>query len=418
MPRKCIAKGCSTVCNFGYKGEVAQWCSRHGPLEAIDLNNIKCPVDGCNKNPSFGLPGKRAIWCQAHASPEAVNVRGKRCIEPGCNKFPFLGYPGNPRKWCTQHAPSDAVDTVHKMCDFSGCRIRPHFGFTGECAKWCRKHAPLDAKNTKKNVCGVDGCSTQRTFGLPGESALWCRKHAPKEAFSVNKICSVPGCVTRAYFAKPGMPASVCAAHRQSGDVNVNHYRCKTCALFTIQKKGDECWTCRMGASRMKQKEVSVKSALEAADMRWSSYDSRMPCVKSKARPDFVFAVNPEDHVILEVDEHAHKHGSYTCELSRLQELRGQFPGRLIVLRYNPDYAWVRAGKRKRDASTDSEKHAYLIDSLRRTCETMSVDAFEEKREVAGMWVAYLGYKTSDVEALHAEWLEAQKAMYEESVSC
>lgn len=114
--------------------------------------------------------------------------------------------------------------------------------------------------------------------------------------------------------------------------------RCASCGLFSVKAQGFLCWTCRRGTARQKQYEAMVLDHLAAHPRlhAFTYHDQTLPCSPNQRRPDLVWVLT-DRIVVLEVDEHAHRHYNPQCEIARITELQeqaGAMP--LFLVRFNP----------------------------------------------------------------------------------
>ncbi len=225
MPWKCE---CGKRCTYGLPGGKAQWCVKHKPDGAVNVNSRKCEHFGCEKQPTYGNDAQKARWCVSHAPDGAVDVSPReRCERPGCIKRPTYGNNGKRARWCVSHAPDGAVDVKHIRCEHSGCRTRPNYGNCGEKARWCVVHKSDDAANVNDKRCEYSGCGKQPTYGNMGKKARWCVKHAPLGAMNVkNKKCERTGCGKIPTYGYAGGKSRWCVVHKLDGAVDVVNKRC------------------------------------------------------------------------------------------------------------------------------------------------------------------------------------------------
>ena len=114
--------------------------------------------------------------------------------------------------------------------------------------------------------------------------------------------------------------------------------RCFLCKLVSVPRLGFLCWTCRVGAERLKQFEHAVEVFLQRReDLRVYTYrDQTLPCAPTRRRPDFTYTLYGRI-VVLEVDEHCRRYCQQDCECIRVLELREQGQGKaLFLIRFNP----------------------------------------------------------------------------------
>ena len=162
--------------------------------------------------------------------------------------------------------------------------------------------------------------------------------------------------------------------------------RCVTCRIFSVRRKGDECYVCRVGKDRIKQFEIQTMEFLkEQPDLcNWTLYDTPLPCRHGEQRafrPDVMWVLD-DRYVILEIDEHEHRLYCSVAEEDRLHELRDelQLHGAdkyLVVLRYNPNESY----------QTLATKQTRLAATLRDAFETR-----EAQQAPSGILKLYVGY--------------------------
>jgi hypothetical protein len=73
----------------------------------------------------------------------------------------------------------------------------------------------------------------------------------------------------------------------------------------------------------------------------YTYYDTSLPCSPNQRRPDFVWVLQ-DRLVILEVDEHSHRHYNFECEVARITELMeqaGALP--IFLVRFNPQEKYL-----------------------------------------------------------------------------
>ena len=110
---------------------------------------------------------------------------------------------------------------------------------------------------------------------------------------------------------------------------------CKTCS--PTPSKASRCGEIRMAAQLREWAECEDLPCLYTS---WNKQNPEAdPNQCGKYRPDFVYAIEDEQRiVILEYDEHAHRHYPLRCELARQGELALGYGGRPVhIIRYNPD---------------------------------------------------------------------------------
>jgi hypothetical protein len=297
-----------------------------------------CTDKVCWTRPSFGIEGGPAMYCEPHKLEGMVNVLDKRCAHAGCTTQPYFGDEGGPAMYCEPHKLEGMVNVLGKRCEHAGCTTRPCFGDEGGPAMYCEPHKLEGMVNV------------------------------------LDKRCAHAGCTTRPSFGDEGGPAMFCEPHKLEDMVNVVSPRCATCSDNRVAIKGWSCWRCRGTTKFFKAAEMSVKAALDADEVlkQYTSHDKPLrgrPLGMPRFRPDFLY-LNVEGrwcwclrfgHIILEVDEYAHRGYDREAELERVKCLASALGGVVTVLRYNPH--GVRAdGSAGLGADDD---HGDLLDLMR-----------------------------------------------------
>lgn len=183
--------------------------------------------------------------------------------------------------------------------------------------------------------------------------------------------------------------------------------KCMTCTIFIVRRKGHSCWSCRKGPEQLRRRETSVKAALDDCEAlpRYDAYNRALPGRPREftpERPDFVWhqTEGRGTALIVEVDEQAHRYYPHECENARLTRLAATLGCALTVVRYNPDAALVRLGKRKRGMGDD---HGFLLNVLHGLlCGAVDLERLAEDDTITicgndGLRVIYLGFKDADV---------------------
>ena len=192
------------------------------------------------------------------------------------------------------------------------------------------------------------------------------------------------------------MPGSFCTHGRRRGQCRecgaalfcfhgINRYRCIECdgrllcatpgCTTCVLRAGDTCKTCVPSpAVNARVVEIQIAGVLHKwfdmgkLPMTYTTWNKQVasadPVQCGRFRPDFVYEINDEQRVVIvEVDEHAHKHYDRRCELVRQAEVASSFGGRpVILIRFNPDALtsepWIKAIPAK-------ERRALLLECLK-----------------------------------------------------
>lgn len=129
---------------------------------------------------------------------------------------------------------------------------------------------------------------------------------------------------------------------------------CVDCNLMKTEVKNGTCEYCTPGSKPRKVEEEKVANALKLSEVifqreQYITYKCMNDIDKKNANLDFVIELKLY-RVILEVDEHQHKHYQPSCELSRMMfilEATQENKRPLLFIRYNP-HAFKQNGVTKR----------------------------------------------------------------------
>ncbi len=270
------------------------------------------------------------------------------------------------------------------------------FNFVGlppKFCKICKSPEMISIKNLNRKKCLK--CTKQPSYNFKDLKPLYCITHIEKGMEYVSKK-SCKKCNKRPIFNFDGLSTPIlCADHREVGMINKNSTKCKTCKLFIVRNKNDNCFTCRRGLKTIRH-ETIIKEQLELSILKnYSSYDISHPCSNEmgirKIRPDFTWETE-KNIMILEVDENAHRLYNVECEQGRIHELHELFQKPLILVRYNPD------AKMSILNQTTKKEHSYLITTL----ENILQDKFDGLviRGNEEIKVIYIGYKEERINEL------------------
>ncbi len=339
--------------------------------------NIKYTRKCCQ---TLGCPKKAAsptLFCVACGG-------GKRCQTLGClkaadkNTLFCIACGGGKRCQTTDCSKSAARPALFciacgggKRCQTTGCpksAIKPTL-FCVACGGGTRCQTPTCTKIARRPslFCKACGGGTRcQTTGCPKsavDSFLFCKacgggrrcqtRGCPKSARSNTLFCTACGGGRRCNTQ--GCPKSAIDTYlfcKACGGGN----RCSRCALYSVEKKGTECFDCRSRGAKFDENGNMVGRYLSATldatfTLRDEKYvgndlnnrglipshsDEAMPCADTRRRPDFTYVL-PDRVVVVEVDENYHRNYVKECELARISELStgtGGLP--LFVVRFNP----------------------------------------------------------------------------------
>lgn len=195
---------------------------------------------------------------------------------------------------------------------------------------------------------------------------------------------------------KPSPRSEICVhkrARKHCAQCGGSHL-CRTCRLTITRVKGVDCAACRRwktGLSFVKGSEHEVKNVLDseiAAEQLspYSLHDRRAnKCLDSNIfgslRPDFIWKL-PLHWVVLEVDEHQHKHYAFNCERRRELDLFNSAEGHPVILvRYNPDAfrTSMKSARQNLAQSASKKRHEQMLTTLK-TAITMPAEILGNTR--------------------------------------
>ena len=142
----------------------------------------------------------------------------------------------------------------------------------------------------------------------------------------------------------------------------------------------------------------------------FTSHDKSIPCCKSriKFRPDILYSLM-DRYVILEIDEHEHKHECAVAEVDRLHELRDQLQTHgankyMVVVRYNPN-----------------EAHRSKIDKQKRLAHELrdaftTGDVVHADSGILQRYVGYTGQQKRKADGEYHERLDAELRLLKKNV--
>jgi hypothetical protein len=382
--KHCAENNCDKRPNFNYNGEKrGLYCSDHIKKGMVDVVHKRCSEVGCIIQPVYNYLGtKQGKYCVSHAKNGMVNVKDKTCLQIGCIKRPNYNYENeNIGIYCAKHSANDMINVTSKKCIYKGCIIKPSFNYCTELQGiYCVDHALEEMVDVKNKKCEHIDCDTRPTYNYNGfKIARFCFDH--KELYMIdvcNNKCIVKNCHIRANFGIPGFKPTYCATHKLSNMIfnsshlcetemcnnvaifghkkaiscedhmidtmiNLIENECKSCGLVNILNNENLCTYCDPEHFNICRgaKEKKIKSWLNTNNYEILSHDTIInggECIKS--RPDFILeSINKTHYIVIEVDEHQHKHSNYLeeCECTRMINISQALGMPVIFIRYNPD---------------------------------------------------------------------------------
>ena len=325
---------------------------------------VKCH---CGKYASFGKKGGNAEYCKEHALVGYEDVKNKRCIHSNCNTIPVYGKIGSKNaEYCKEHALVGYEDVKHKRCIHSNCSKQPVYGKIGsKNAEYCKEHALVGYEDVKHKRCIHSNCNTRPSFNLPGFAPEYCSRHK-KTRMVIHPL-----------------------KKEKEKDI-----ACKFCE-HSIHYNEEFCSSCKkyieLGVTvKRKNKELNIKYLLENNNIEFKN-DMIVADGCSKKRPDFLIPTI-HGHIVLEVDENQHKHGTdYSCECTRMKQIYQDVGEQnMTFIRYNPDnYRTIS----KKDLIPPLKREEFLIKYIRSL----------EENGFSALSVTYLFYDGFSIETMERE---------------
>lgn len=164
------------------------------------------------------------------------------------------------------------------------------------------------------------------------------------------------------------------------------HYKCKTCNFFRVNKRGQECATC--GGYRINSAEYELRDYIK----EWypqAIFDKQMPGSCVQYRPDALIET-PWGILIIETDENSHLHEAASCEVVREFNIWQSLGCDVTFIRYNPDS--YKPDNFNTQRLTKEERLSALFLTLQ--------EAYETHRP--GLHIQYLWYSPARIAELEA----------------
>ena len=177
----------------------------------------------------------------------------------------------------------------------------------------------IDVKHKK---CLEENCNKRPTYNFQNQKKpTYCKIHKKENMIDIcNKICIEENCTKRANFNYDNeIKALYCAIHKKENMIDIKHSKCLKCnEIRGNNKYKNYCFTCYTDLYP-NEKFIFDKYLLN-----------------SKLRPDCY--INKYTYsIIIECDEHQHKHISNVQENERINILHKSINKPVIFIRFNPD---------------------------------------------------------------------------------
>ncbi len=328
------------------------------------------------KKASFNTKGEKPLYCKSHKLDDMVNVSEKNCVD--CDLVrPYFNYPGEKALYCLTCSSKyiGMVNVKSFKCVTTTCNKKPSFNYPGLPPQYCKGCATEGMVNTNNKQCRSDGCISAPNFNLPGEiGGIYCSTHAPSGYIDVNHVkCLELNCdKSPSYNVQGNTVPAYCSIHAKSNMVNVKHPMCKSCTLFVIRPNINEnlCWNCYIGAypDTLRVKNYLTKERHIVAFFKehypnyvWVYNRNLNSCARGP-RPDLLVDFG-SFVVIIEVDEHQHKHSIYIeCDEKRTTDISVKLDKPLVMLRINPDSYKDANGKVQKGMFNKDKNNKLSID--------------------------------------------------------
>jgi hypothetical protein len=173
-----------------------------------------------------------------------------------------------------------------------------------------------------------------------------------------NSKCIIESCNSIAIFGRNLTPY-YCDIHKKEDDVNLSERTCVSCSLEMILGDDGKCEFCnpQMYEYKLLGKQTALFNYLDSVGLAGNYSDKIVDSSCGKERPDRVFDLT-DKIIILECDEHQHKHYNIECERIRMINLGQMYGGTPVYfIRFNPDYY---ISDKKDEEFNISKRYEYL----------------------------------------------------------
>jgi hypothetical protein len=339
---RCKADGCDTTAAFGIKGStLREYCASHKKNDMIDLNHPICAFTGCNRQPSFGLHLNKSTHCSIHKEPNMIS-KSLSCEFEGCNvKNRSYDKKGGPGRFCASHCQEGMINIKRLVCNSDGCDNTARFTMNKDIpASKCGLHKNTGMFERFKRICEAENCNKRTYYGKPGNKSSHCYDHREKGMIRrPTARCILCKIKTPAIWGINWIPRH-CDLHKNEDDQNLLERNCKSCGLTYILDRNDKCESCNpeSWATIRLAKQNALMNYLDSRGLNGESTDTIIDSgICGKERPDRIYDYG-DKIIVLECDEHQHKHRACSCEQTRMVNIGQTFGGiPVYFIRWNPD---------------------------------------------------------------------------------
>ncbi len=364
--KKCAEDGCTTSPSFGHIHGTPLYCFNHKTNDMVGLKNRRCRKQPCTRIPIYGHPNGKIECCIDHIEDGMINLQSKMCIHPLCQTQSSYGFPEGKMEWCSGHANRKAgmIDLKHPRCEIPGCKNSRSHRYKGKKLTRCGQHKETDMIDTKHTKCDDEKCDQDACYGIPGNKPTKCKGH--KVAGMIkhpNRRCNTRsgGKRCREIATHGDDEPEHCEKHMKTHEFNLVENKCKSCNLLTILNEQSYCEACNPGVFEKVRmvKQTALMTYLDKHNLHGQSTDKAIyhgEC--GLERPDRVFEL-VDKVIILECDEHQHRHITRDCEEIRMFNISQQFESLPVYfIRWNPDK--YRINGKSTNNETLRERYKYV----------------------------------------------------------
>lgn len=350
---------CGKRACFNFRGEKAKYCRTCMKPNMVDVVHPMC---GCGKRANSNYPHeKKAIYCAKCRQPGMIDILTKRCR---CRKTlnPCYNFPMSKTGICCHSCRENGMINIrHKRCK---CGNRSTFNFPGKSplfCKICRISGMIDVAN-RKCICGKKQPNFNFATEISGICCDDCR--SPGMINVTRRRCK---CNKTAMFNFDGLKPQFCFDCKEVGMVDVNHKKCEniSCEKRSNSKYKNFCSECYAlffpndELTHLIQRNSKELIVAKFLDDNFSGFIHNKTLGRCKRRIDH--RLHFENTLLaVETDEFQHKYSTNKIdEEKRYNDIKHEFSGNIIFIRYNPDKYRDLNGILKNPS--ESERHCHLL---------------------------------------------------------
>jgi EsV-1-7 cysteine-rich motif len=390
--RKCFfAGGCGLIASFGFKGDMAKFCSKHKEEGMVNLLCKMCRTCGVTR-PTFNFEGLSADFCSKCRLPGMINVGDPKCVS--CKKVrPTFNLPGLKPEYCTKCKSPEMIDIYCKKCFCGKCN--PSFNFEGLKAEYCSKCKHEGMINVTQTLCKCG--RAQPNYNFEGLPSICCAKCKTEGMIEIRKpICKKCG-IGRKKFNFKDLKPIYCKECKEDGMINVVdkcknpdcygcgniRYKYYCCFCFSNLFPLDPLTKYIKAKSKENMVRDFINDCFDGFQHDSPIYTGNCDCTHRR-RIDHRKLIG-NTLLCVETDEYQHKKYNQEDEVIRYDDLYMIHGGKFIFIRFNPDTYLDANGKRN-----NSELYSRL-DTLKDEIEK-HIDRIERDENTELIEIHYLFY--------------------------